>query len=228
MLPDVSDPPKSSGTFRIVAVVVICMVLMKVVLRRSEQIGATGPEVEFVKLSEETLPATLNDWNCSEYELTSYEAFSSNQWVYKSSDNYSAVVSLDQLQWKVWHELTTCYEALDWKTTERTVIAGEWPAVRVLVSRPDEEGVLFFSLFKQGGQPMIPPEGSSGGGVLSMLTDNIRNRQLEGANDKVTRMVQCQVFVSARDFSAEQIDHIRNLHLTSRELFRRQFEDVVD
>ncbi len=71
-----------------------------------------------IRLAKDDLPQEIDNWELVRFippdtkeHFRDGQWWWSHQWIYKKGDA-TAIVSLDQLGWNQWHELTACYAAL--------------------------------------------------------------------------------------------------------------------
>ncbi len=118
-----------------------------------------------------------------------------------------------------WHDLHVCYVGLGWRTNERKIVPGDWPAVAFHMSKPNgERGYVIFSMLQADGTPLRPPSVNDlGAGIVSRLTK--RGNWLGPSGTTY----QSQTFaVSAAAFSDQQIASVNQQHLETRKLLQRE------
>ena len=219
------EPPSHFKTLAAVSGIVVGLILLKVITAalgfgRSSTPGAERGD--FV-LTEDDLPATIAEWNRTDFrpakasdELSHGQYWWTHSWIYKS-DSTSAIVSFDQADWVDWHDLTACYRMSGWEMKTRSIKSdGEWDYVVANYVRGELNATLVYSMFYDDGAPVPPAAFESiegGDGLLGDLRRRNRNSNVRFSG----RAFQCQVFAVA-DKRTEIA--LTELHLNTRKKLR--------
>ena len=152
----------------------------------------------------------------------------SSSWIYSSLlQNPSArkknlaQVSLDYT-FLGWHELKVCYQAQGWKIERSVVPDSDWKSVEMTMKTASGESAFcVFSIFDYQGEPLEPFSDDVGFFLL-----RLRNRISREFSTTSTFQVQC--FVQQTDpFTGEELDEIRQLHKTTRELLKTKVLEKI-
>lgn len=165
-----------------------------------------------IRLERDALPQEMEGWKLVQFippdaadNLRDGQWWWSHQWIY-SRGNTTAIVSLDQLGWNQWHELTSCYVNFDWEIVQRSVVTQDAliSVCTEMKRKTGERGFLAFTEFFEDGTCLQPPYADmtrlnkpvADRGVL----ENFRDRflpVLSGTENPSghSRMLQSQVFV---------------------------------
>jgi hypothetical protein len=227
-----------------IAIVVLAMVVMQFVSGRMQpEKQRPGTERNDLVLRQENLPTEIHGWKQSSFEAAKpAEQLTEGQFWWTHSWNYvkppvAAYVALDQADWKSWHELTVCYQAVGWTLVDRRVVdvsdspENHWPAVVATLEKlPLEKATLIFSMFGQDGTPLvspfsgIPPKREST--TDRTVTDNFANRinyepppvnSALTANTTFDRVIQCQVLIQhTQDLPEAAVQDLIDLHHQTR------------
>jgi hypothetical protein len=197
-------------------------------------------------LEEDSLPSQLAGWRRMRFvaaphpeELPEGQYWWVHRWDY-ARENFTAIVSFDQLGENQWHELTYCYRNQDWSIEDRTLFVESEKSAAYAVARlrrgSDEYAILVFSVFFEDGSWAAPPDVN----LPLMNRANLRDPSL---SDKVqmkfdplivfpdqnsghTRALQCQcLVVGSTSFTQPAIDATVRLHLESRQRLRQHWLD---
>jgi hypothetical protein len=203
-----------------------------------------GPERGDLVLQRQDLPDDIMGWHCQGFkpalpaeELLDGQFWWTHSWNYRKPQ-LDAIVAFDQADWKSWHELTVCYQSIEWKLVDREVITISDTVSVVLASleKPTrEKATLVFSLFSHDGSlipsplmgmPMVKEKK-----IAEPFTKKLNNRldfELpEGAEQSLSsrtfeRILQCQVFVPhAKPLSDDEIHDVIELHVETLGYFRK-------
>lgn len=145
--------------------VIVRTVVIQVVTKPSEENETPGPERGDLALSRDSLPQQISAGNNTAFEVQSPEQLPQGQfwWTQRWNDasgSLNSTVTLDQANFKHWHDLTVCYQALGWTVTDRRVADGhrqnqDWPCIVAQMKLHEtESAVLVFSLFFDDGDPV--------------------------------------------------------------------------
>ncbi len=213
------------------------------ILNRQPERLKPGPERGDLVLQKHDLPDEILGWNCLRFqpalpsdELPDGQFWWTHSWSYRKQQ-LEALVAFDQADWKSWHELTMCYQAIGWKLADRKVIRISDTVAVVLASleKPTQEkATLLFALFDQDGSLIPPPrmelqtapEEEKDQSFSSMLNGRLTYELPEGAEQSSTaetfgRVLQVQVFVPhGEPLSDDEVNHLVELHLETLGHFR--------
>jgi hypothetical protein len=157
-------------------------------------------------------------------------------WNYQRN-KLDAIVAFDQANWKSWHELTVCYQAIGWTLVDRQVmsISDAVSVVQASFEKPThEKATLVFSLFAQNGSLIPPPdirmtvarEEEADQSFTSLLNGRLTYQMPEGdlqsSNaETFERVLQCQVFAQHHGTLSDEERHgLIELHLETLGRFR--------
>ncbi|MFO1001518.1 MAG: exosortase U [Planctomycetaceae bacterium] len=215
-------------------VVIAGTVFTQVVTKQSEEVKPPGPERGDLALSRDSLPQQIDEWINTGFEVQSPEQLPQGQFWWTHRWNYAngalnSTVTLDQANFKHWHDLAVCYQALGWTVTHRRVADGQsqtedWPCIVAQMKKNEtESAMLVFSLFFDDGDPVnardyettVPTGRDLGQLVESRFGDKPRR------TSSVASVRQCQVLVPYEgSLDNETESRIVTLHLKTREIFR--------
>ncbi len=130
-----------------------------------------------------------------------------------------------------WHNLAECYGANGWLLNDQTVIdvpvsnSGKavWPCDASTWVRSGEHAVLVFSCLDRTGDPVAPPHTSVGGLIGARLE---QNRWRKGMFEQYM-MIQLWA-TSPVEYTDEQRQHLRELHIRAREAVRKRYLQATD
>lgn len=203
-----------------------------------------GPTRGDLVLSEDALPTELAGWTRTKFipappvdELPEGQYWWVHLWQYQK-DGSTALVSLDQLGFEQWHELTYCYRNLEWTINHRSIQSQETSEGKYVVARMSKDdgqhGLLVFSVFGEDGHWQLPPDvelsivnaWTEWGGVFDrvagrMQPPEIPTSETMARTSGTRRALQCQVFMTSLDpISDSHVASAIELHLRSRSDFR--------
>lgn len=217
-------------------------VLLQILNRKPER-QPPGPERGDLVLQRHDLPDEILGWHCLGFKpalpsekLPDGQFWWTHFWNYRRQ-SLDALVAFDQADWKSWHELTVCYQAIGWTLVDREVISTTDNVSVVLASleKPThEKAKLVFSLFAQDGSLIPSPlmgmpltqKERTDQSFAKMLNGRLAYELPEGTKqalnaETVERVLQCQVFVPhAEPLSEVQVQHVIELHLETLDHFR--------
>lgn len=139
--------------------------------------GKPAPHLEALVLSQNldagSLPATIDDWNQTEFVVTDRSGGEnmignydfgqySHQYTYEAG-NLRASVSIDFPFTGGWHELSACYRASGWTILDRTATtddSGGYVETTFKFPNEDRYGYLVFNNFSDQGEICTPPSGA--------------------------------------------------------------------
>lgn len=216
------------------------MVAMQIVAGRMKAANdAAGVESNSLALKEHDLPVRIENWNRVSFEPAKVRDDQSEEqrvWTHSwgfQKDGLSACVAFDQAGFAHWHDLTVCYQALGWTMSSKSVLSStaetdQWPVVVARIRKPDgSTAILLFSLFFDNGDPV-----DARGYDVARTAEEGFKRLLSGRFDRnrrtsqVASIRQCQVLVPyAETLTSDMENNIINLHLQSRESFRKKWLD---
>ena len=203
-----------------------------------------GPARGDLVLKKDALPDVIGQWHFTRFQpakppeqLPDGQFWWTHSWNYRKQQ-LNAIVAFDQADWKKWHELTVCYQAIEWKLVDREVISISDTVSVVLASfeKPTrEKATLVFSLFAQDGSLIPSPlmgmplakEKKTGQPFTKMLNGRLNFELPEGADQLLNprtyeRILQCQVFVPhAKALSDDEVHDLIELHLETLGYFRK-------
>ncbi len=203
-----------------------------------------GPGRGDLVLQRQDLPNEIVGWQCQGFkpglpseELLDGQFWWTHSWNYRKQQ-LDAIVAFDQADWKKWHELTVCYQAIEWKLVDREVISISDTVSVVLASleKPTrEKATLVFSLFAQDGSLIPSPlmgmpmakEKKTAQPFTKILNSRINFELPENADPSLNaktfeRILQCQVFVPhAKPLSDGEVHDMIELHLETLGHFRK-------
>ena len=158
-----------------------------------------------------------------------------HSWVY-GNGRLKCLISLDQADWTVWHDLSVCYQATGWSLNERKIYeipepgGGTWHVVTLdLQNGPNQKGLVVFSLFGSDGTPMDAPEigakvEQKRDGILDRMNERFQEKTAPGPiNKKVNheRVIQSQLFITySGELDQDARDQLIALYLETRQYFR--------
>lgn len=188
-------------------------------------------------LEEDDLPGRIGNWNRvsfkpaeTEEQLTENALVWTHSWNFQK-DALSAYVAFDQAGFMHWHDLTVCYQGLDWTLTSERLVSNtetmnQWPVNVAQLKKPDgSAAMLVFSLFFDNGEP-VDARGYEVANTAEEGWKRLLGARFEGnkRTSKVATIRQCQVFVPYSGTLTPEIeDSIVKLHLDSREAFRKKW-----
>ena len=228
------------------------LIFLQVMTRRNETRPSPGPARGDLTLVKGVLPDVIDGWQCINFQpglspeqLPDGQFWWTHSWQYQFN-SMTAIVAFDQADWRSWHELTVCYQAIGWQLVNRQRIKATSGSdveptstrldqvIAVLEKPPLQKATLLFSLFDQEGKIIPPPEIGMPGtqteqapkGISQTLMDRFTYElpvgAMESAGQTYDRILQCQVFVQHEDpLREEQIQQLSQLHLATREIFRQ-------
>ena len=196
-----------------------------------------GIERNYLILEEDDLPSEMERWTRASFTpAKKEEQLPEDQIVWTHSWNFqkdalSAYVAFDQAGFMHWHDLTVCYQGLDWTMTSKNVLSSteetdQWPVVVAQLKKPDgSAAMLVFSSFFDNGDPVDARSyelaKTAEDGFMRLLGARFDGKT---RTSKVASIRQCQVFVPYAGTLTPAIeDSIINLHLSSRESFRNKW-----
>jgi hypothetical protein len=229
-------------------VVVAAMVAIQYVSTRQESPQKLpGTARGDLVLQQDVLPKEIHGWRQTAFEpakppelLPEGQFWWTHIWHY-TNGTQRCIVTFDQADWTVWHELTMCYEAIGWTLVDRQVLEvvdlnyGHWPLVLASLEKSkSEKATLIFSQFDQGGAPLtIPfrgmPQKRKTAADPNLIRDfanrlnykpGPKSSMIPG---KVTldRVLQCQVLIQHQgDLPAATLEEIVELHQQTLVHFR--------
>lgn len=223
--------------------VVIGIILSQRLTQQQVQTRKPGPERNDLVPTESTLPARIGNWQrvqflpgCQADLLPEGQFWWSFSWIYHNEySKLSALVSLDQADWKDWHELTECYRGIGWKLRNRDVSKltkiDEVCVVAEFERPPAEIGTLIFSEFDETGSLLTSPWDS-----ISLREENQPDQSfMETLVGRLTwipvtpvasartyeRIIQVQVFLpKERPLTPAERDSLIELHEKTLDSFR--------
>lgn len=146
----------------------------------------------------------------------------SSSWIYSArSEREPVQVSLDYT-FLGWHELKVCYQARGWQIERSVVPDSDWKSVEMTMKTASGDSAFcVFSIFDYQGEPLEPFSDEVGFFLL-----RLRNRISREFSTTSTFQIQC--FVQSSDpFTEEELDEIRQLHKTTRELLRTKVLEKI-
>ena len=234
------DPPAKSaqpGKTRVgywLLAVIVGTVFTQVMTKQSEENKPPGPERGDLSLSRDSLPQEIGEWSNTGFDVQSPEQLPQGQFWWTHRWNYAngamnSTVTLDQANFKHWHDLTVCYQALGWTVTNRRVAVGhsqteDWPCIVAHMKKNEtESAMLVFSLFFDDGDPVNARDYETTvttGRDLGQLVES-RFGDKSRRTSSVASVRQCQVLVPYNgSLDSEAESRIIALHLQTREIFR--------
>jgi hypothetical protein len=239
-----ADPVKSSsaepaqpGKTRVgywLLAVVAGTVFTQALSKQAEDNLPPGPARGDLSLSRDSLPQQIGEWSNTAFEVQSPEQLPQGQFWWTHRWNYAngalnGTVTLDQANFKHWHDLTVCYQALGWTVTNRRVADGEsqtgdWPCIVAQMKKNEtESAMLVFSLFFDDGDPVNAREYENAATTPKDLGQLLQSRfgDKSRRTSSVVSVRQCQVLVPYNgSLDSETESRIVTLHLKTREIFR--------
>ena len=179
-------------------------------------------------VTKETLPGEFKGWNIASFEEVHREENSnygefSKTWKYTSDKLGSAVtVSFDYPFPGSWHELSACYRLSGWEQTLRqvksSVASDSWKYIETdFADISDRSGLLVYSIFDRGGEPVSPPSG----GAMEHIWRRMRRR---GPKEAWPQMYQVQIWSENTDgFSDQHKEELQLLLADFRQQIRQTF-----
>lgn len=221
--------------------------LLQFMTRQSAEKRIPGLQRGDIAVVRETLPDNIDGWKCRGFEaalppdkLPEGQFWWTHSWQYQKN-SLNAVIAFDQADWKSWHELTVCYQAVGWTLSDRQVLEVEalddtpWPVVVARLERPPhQKATVVFSLFDQDGNPIASPFAGlpqkKTAFVDRAVQDNLKNRltynpdpasSLFPTNTAYDRLLQSQVFAEhSSELSEEEVLSLIHLHQRCRSFLR--------
>jgi hypothetical protein len=204
---------------------------------------APGPQRGDIVLQRNALPVEICGWHFRGFQpALPSEQLPDGQFWWTHSWNYrrnqlDALVAFDQANWRSWHELTMCYQAIGWTLVNRQVvsISDAVSVVQATFEKPSHErATLVFSLFAHDGSLIQPPEigmptaqeEESDQSFTSLLNGRLTYKLPEDAQqssntETFERILQCQVFAQHDEpLSDEDVHSLIELHLETLGCFR--------
>lgn len=209
---------------------------------RPEPVGP-GPQRGDLVLQQNALPTEMRGWHFRRFQpalpseqLPDGQFWWTHAWNYRRNQ-LDALVAFDQANWRSWHELSMCYQAIGWTLVNRQVvsISDAVSVVQATFERPTHErATLVFSLFAQDGSLIQPPEigmpaaqeNETDQSFTSLLNSRLTWKMPEGAQqssntETFDRILQCQVFAQHDEpLSDEEVRGLMDLHLETLGCFR--------
>jgi hypothetical protein len=202
-----------------------------------------GPGRGDLVLKQNVLADEIVGWHFRRFEpALPSEQLPNGQFWWTHAWNYhrnklDALVAFDQANWKSWHELTMCYQAIGWTLVNRQVvsISDAVSVVQATFEKPTHErATLVFSLFAQDGSVIQPPEtgmpaaqeNETDQSFTSLLNSRLTWKMPEGAQqssnaETFERVLQCQVFAQHHATLSDEERHgLIELHLETLGCFR--------
>lgn len=202
-----------------------------------------GPRRGDLVLKQNVLADEIFGWHFRRFEpalppeqLPDGQFWWTHSWKYRRNQ-LDALVAFDQANWKSWHELTMCYQAIGWTLVDRQVVSIS-DAVTVVQASFEklthEKATLVFSLFAQDGSliqppdiglPVVPVE-EADPSLTSLLIGRLTWKIPEDARHSSStatfeRILQCQVFAQhSESLSDEEVSGLIELHLETLGCFR--------
>lgn len=227
-----NEGPRTSVLF---LVVVSGIILLRIFQRNTgvtDALKSPGPERGDITLSDGVLPQEVGNWEKHSFTpapdpgtLTPGTVAWSHAWLFRTPE-LTARVAFDQAHFVYWHELTVCYEAIDWVTVSRRVeqSADQWPFVIAKMKNPaGHHAIVLFSLFDDQARPANPPETFNIDNTTD-LVGKLTQRLTHERTELPKRLLQSQVFAETKQSpSAEEVQSLTKLHLETREAFRMEW-----
>ena len=202
-----------------------------------------GPGRGDLVLKQNVLADEIVGWHFRRFEpALPSEQLPDGQFWWTHAWNYhrnqlDALVAFDQANWKSWHELTVCYQAIGWTLVDRQIvsISDTVTVVQASFEKPThEKATLVFSLFAQDGSLIPPPDigmtaaqqEETDQSFTSLLNGRLTYRMPEGEQqsskaETFERVLQCQVFAEHHAaLSDEELHSMIELHLETLGCFR--------
>ena len=209
---------------------------------RPEPIGP-GPQRGDLVLQQNALPEEILGWRFQRFQpalpseqLPDGQFWWTHSWTYRRNQ-LDSLVAFDQANWRSWHELTMCYQAIGWTLVNRQFVSISDAAsvVQATFEKPThEKATLVFSLFAQDGSLIQPPEigmpaaqeNETDQSFTSLLNSRLTWKMPQGAQqssntETFERILQCQVFAQHDEpLSDEDVHSLMELHLETLGCFR--------
>ena len=239
-----ADPVKSSsavpaqpGKTRVgywLLAVVAGTVFTQALSKQAEDNLPPGPARGDLSLSRDSLPQQIGEWSNTAFAVQSPEQLPQGQFWWTHRWNYAngalnGTVTLDQANFKHWHDLTVCYQSLGWTVTDRHVADGHnptenWPCIVAHMRKSEtQSAMLVFSLFFDDGDPVNARDYETAATTRRDLGQLLESRfgNKPGRTSSVASVRQCQVLVPYEGvLDTDAKSGIIALHLQTREIFR--------
>ncbi len=231
-----AQPRKTRVGYWLLAVIA-GTVFTQVLSKQAEDNLPPGPARGDVSLSQAALPQQIGHWKNTAFEVQSPEQLPQGQfwWTHRWSYMNGALestVTLDQANFKHWHDLTVCYQALGWTVTDRHVADGQseaevWPCIVAHMKKNEtQSAIMVFSLFFDDGDPVNARDYETAATTRRDLGQLLESRlgDKPRRTSSVASVRQCQVLVPYEGvLDTDTKSSIIALHLQTREIFRDEW-----